>query len=165
MSDLIKLIETYSQRALFDEDDNKMIVEPIEGASLADISKFEATNGMEMPLDLKELLLFSNGMDFFGLHILSLEEMEFFPNTGMISFHNWGTGDFDCLSTGGDYPKGSIIFMAHAEDNTSQISNNLVDWFESIFAEIEEVGALLHPMDYQYSELDGLYKNTSYQID
>ncbi len=159
------MIKTYSERALFDEDGNKIIVEPREGASLADVSKFEATHGMEMPLDLKELLLFSNGMNFFGLDILSLEAMEFFPTTGMVSFHNWGNGDFDCLSTGGDYPKGSVIFMAHAEDNTSLISNSLADWFEGVFKEKEEVGALLHPMDYQYSELDGLYKNTSYQID
>ena len=29
----------------------------------------------------------------------------------MVSFHNWGNGDFDCCTIGGAYHKGAVLFM------------------------------------------------------
>lgn len=164
MGKLIKMIKSHCSKIILNEDGDNLTIELADAVVIEDISKFEIVNDIEVPEDLKELLLFSNGVNLFGLQILSLEEMEFFPNTGILSFHNWGNGDFDCLSIGGDYPKEAVVFMSHNEDNTVLVSDNLVEWFKRVISEIKELGTLLHPLDYSERKLEGLYKNISHQI-
>lgn len=165
MNELVKIIETYRRETFFDEDENSLIIELQEGVIIESITKFEKDNDIKLPADLKELLLFSNGVDLFGIHIHSLEEMEYFPHSGILTFHSWGNGDFDCLSVGGDYPRGTIVFMSHTEDKLALVSNNLIEWFTGVIAEIKRIGALLHPLDYDERESEGMYKNISHQID
>ena len=165
MSELVNFIESYCNETFLDEDGDSLIIELKKGVALEDIRKFEIDNGIDIPEGLKELLLFSNGINLFGLQVVSLEEMEFFPNTEMLSFHNWGNGDFDCLSVGGDYPKGAVVFMSHNEGETVLVSDSLVEWFKGVISEIKKLGALLHPCDYSERESEGMYKNISHQID
>ena len=165
MSELVKIIETYRIETFFDEDENRLIIELREGVTIESITKFEVDNDIKLPEDLKELLLFSNGIDLFGIHIHPLEEMEYFPHSGILTFHNWGNGDFDCLSVGDDYPRGTIVFMSHTEDKLALVSNSLKEWFTGVIAEIKRIGALLHPLDYDKRESEGMYKNVSHQID
>lgn len=165
MSQLVKIIETNCREIFFDEDENRLIVELREGVDIESIKKFEKKNDIKLPEDLKELLLFSNGIELFGLRIVPLEEMEYFPYSGILTFHNWGNGDFDCLSLGGDYPRGIIVFMSHSEDKLASVSNSLIEWFTEVISEIKKKGALLHPLDYDERELEGIYKNVSHQIE
>jgi hypothetical protein len=165
MRELVKIIENYRRESFFDEDENSLIVELRDGATIESIAKFELDNNIKLPDDLKELLLFSNGIDLFGIHINSLEEMEYFSRSSILTFHNWGNGDFDCLSLGGDYPRGSILLMFHSEDKLALVSNSLTEWFTGVIAEIKRIGALLHPLDYNERESEGMYKSVSHQID
>jgi hypothetical protein len=159
MRKLVEIIETYRYETFFDEDENSLIVELREGVTIESIIKFEVNNNIKLPEDLKELLLFSNGIDLFGVHVHSLEEMEYFPSSGILTFHNWGNGDFDCLSLGDDYPSGTVLLMIHSENKLALVSNSLVAWFTGVIGEIKRTGALLHPSDYNMLESEGMYKN------
>jgi hypothetical protein len=162
MHALIRILRANRNETLLDEDGDNLVVELREGVAIEEILKFERSHGIELPEDLKELLLFSNGVHLFGLDIFSLDEVAYFPNSGILSFHSWGNGDFDCISVGGDYPKGTVVFMAHSEDHTSVVCNNLVAWFEGVIIEVKERGTLLHPMDYKEWEAEGMYQKISY---
>ena len=165
MNELKKVLKSYCNKTLLDEDGDNLIIELNEGVDKEVIVRFEADNGIELPKDLKELLLFSNGLNLYGLQIFSIAEMEFFPNAKMLSFHSWGNGDFDCISVGADYPEGAVVFMSHNEDNTALVSSHLIVWFKEVISEISKLGTLLHPLDYDERESEGMYKNVSHQID
>lgn len=158
MSELIDLIKLYAGSVLLSEDGEEMTIELMDGATIENIVRFEKDNALVLPAELRELLLFSNGLDLFELQILSLEEMEFFRESEVVSFHNWGNGDFDCLSIGGDYPVGSVVFMMHSEDKLFHVSNSLQEWFAGVIQEIKREGTLLHPLDYNERESNGIYK-------
>jgi len=161
MNDLIKIIESCINETFLDEDGDRLTIKLREAGKAKDILNFELSKGIQLPDDLKKLLLFSNGMNFLGLRILSLEEIEFFPHSRILSFHNWEDGDFDCISINGDYPEGTILFMFHSEDNLEPVCNNLVEWFKEVILEIKKIGSLRHPLDYSNKELEGMYKNIS----
>lgn len=165
MSELTDILEFYYKEIFLDEDENCLIVELREAASIEDISKFEIDNEVQLPEDLRKLLLFSNGLILFGMQINSVEEIEYFPQSKILTFHNWGNGDFDCLSVGGDYPKGTIVFMSHTENKLAIVSNSLTNWFVEVIAEIKSLGTLLHPLDYKIRGSEGMYKNILHQID
>ena len=159
------MIETYRRETFLDEDENSLIVELREGAAIESITKFEVDNHLKLPEDLKELLLFSNGIDLFGIQIHSLDEMEYFPRSEILTFHTWGNGDFDCLSVGGDYSRGTVVFMSHNEDRLALVSDSLTEWFTGVIADIKRTGTLLHPFDYNSRESEGIYKGILHQID
>lgn len=164
MSELVDILKFYHKEIFLDEDENGLSVELREAASIESISKFEIDNDVQLPEDLKKFLLFSNGLILFGLPINSLEEIEYFPQSKILTFHNWGNGDFDCLSVGGDYPKGTVVFMSHTESKLAIVSESLTDWFVEVIKEIKSIGTLLHPLDYNVRESEGMYKNVSHQI-
>ena len=158
MISLPEIIKLHCNKELIDEDGEKSTIELREGLSSEEISKFELDKNIELPIDLKDLLLFSNGLNLFGLTIFPLEEMEYFSLTKIISFHSWGNGDFDCVSLGGDYPKGSVVFMRHSEGNLTPVIDNLTDWFINVIQELTTTGTLYHPLDYEHLDVDGFYK-------
>lgn len=164
MSDLVNIISSCSSETFLNEDRNVLRIELSSGALIEDILKFEKHNGIILPGDLRNLLLFSNGLNFLGLSILSLEEIEVFTNSGMISFHSWGNGDFDCLSTGENYPQGTVIFMLHSEEETYVVSDRLTTWFKAVISEIKMNLTLLHPLDYQSGKSEGMYKSIGSKI-
>lgn len=147
MSKLIDIIAKYKNVKLSDEDDNPLVIKffkPIEHES---IEIFERNNSISIPSDLKELLLLSNGFSLFGVEVLPFEEMEYFRNSGLLSFHAWGDGNFDCISLGVDYPLGAIVFMNHSEDNLALFHHNLSDWINELIMEIEDKGVFLQPIE------------------
>ena len=94
MSELVNFIESYCNKTFLDEDGDSLTIELKKGVALEDIRKFEIDNSIDIPEGLKELLLFSNGINLFGLQVVSLEEMEFFPNTEILSFQHFLRGRF-----------------------------------------------------------------------
>jgi hypothetical protein len=158
MKKAVEIIKRYQNFTFLDEDENEINIELSNGASSAEIFRFEKKDKIKLPSDLKELLMFSNGFDLFGLQILSLERMEFFPGEQILSFHNWGNGDFDCIALSGVFPSGTVLFMHHSEDNLIPVKNTFGDWLESVIKEVESKGTLLHPSDYNSRKEDGVYK-------
>jgi len=159
MNEIANLIKVQRHRRFTDENGNQIGIELREAVTDEAISQFEAENAVSIPSELKKLLEFTNGLVFLGLHVLSIDEIEFFPNTGLLSFHNWGNGDFDCISTGKVYPENSVIFMNHSEDEIAFVSPTLEEWLKRVSNEIGKYGALLHPMDYMERQVEGMYKN------
>lgn len=158
MSELVEIIESYRYQSLVDEDGNDIGIELVQATIKYEISNFEVKNRIELPSELKKLLLLSDGLLLFGIKILSLAEMEFFPSEGILSFHSWGNGDFDCLSVGVNYPIGTIFFMSHSEENITKVNNTMQGWFKEVISEIKKNGTLLHPLDYNHREAEGMYK-------
>ncbi len=161
MSTLVNIIKSHSNSAFLDEDGNPINIQLKEGVVKEDIITFEKNISIDLPKELKELFAFSNGLDLFGITLCSMEEMDFFEDSQLLGFHNWGNGDFDCISLGGLYPKGSIVFMAHNEDTTTLVSNDLTSWIEEVISEIKKTGALRHPLEYNKSIIEGVYKNSN----
>jgi hypothetical protein len=104
--------------------------------------------------------LFSNGIDIFGIEILPLEDMFFFQEEKLVSFHGWGNGDFDCISINSDESLGKIFFVNHSVDNIIPLCSSITEWILGAIKEVEVNGTLLHPYDYEFRENEeGMYKN------
>lgn len=69
------------------------------------------------------------------------------------------------MAVDGDYIRGSVVFLSHTEDNLVLVSNSLIDWFTGVIAEIKKEGTLLHPLDYNERQSEGMYKKITHQTD
>lgn len=106
--------------------------------------------GAKLPSELKELLLYSNGISFFGQLMLPLEQLEYFAEQGLLTFHDWGNGDFDCLAMSTSrYSENAVVFLNHSAVITVEIDGALASWLERAVEEIRQRGTLLHPGDYR----------------
>ena len=161
MHQILKIINEYLNTSFLDEDGNILNIELRKGTDFAKIDQIEMRYGMHIPFELRELLLFSNGISIFGIQILPIEAMEFFSYEKKISFHNWGNGDFDVINE-----NGQIFFCNHSVEALTLISFSLSNWITDLIKEFENFGTLLHPMDYKFNkELQtGLYKKVMYDL-
>lgn len=154
MKQIIEIIMAYSGKTYLDEDGNILSVTLYEGVPLTKINELGERYGIHIAPELKELLLFSNGISLFGIEILSIESMEFFHLEKKIAFHNWGNGDFDVIDEAGQ-----IFFSNHSIETLILVSSSLSNWIVSVIEEIELKGALLHPFDYSNRENEeGMYR-------
>jgi hypothetical protein len=158
MSKISELLQKYVKVSFLDEDGNALHLKLLKGASLSEILKFEAKNKINLPYELRDLLLFSNGLDLFGQHLLPLEKLEYFSSGNVLMFHKWGNGDFDCITIGKENAKGKIVFMLHSEEILIPLNISLYEWIRAVISEIKEKGTLLHPYDFTMRKEEGLYK-------
>lgn len=143
---------------LEDEDGNSLTLILNAGLSKHELEEYEAQLCTPLPEEFRAVLRYANGMNFFGQKLLSTHEQTFFPEQGIVTFHNWGNGDFDCVVVGASaYSVGAIAFMNHNPDVTTEISPTLSNWFDRAAAEIAKKGTLLHPADYRQRREQGLY--------
>ena len=103
--------------------------------------------------------MFSNGINLFGQKIFSLEEMEFFNVSNVISFHSWGNGDFDCILIDEEQKEETVFFMKHSNDALTPVCSSLYNWIKEVIKEIQQKGTLLHPDDYLVRSEEGVYKD------
>lgn len=161
---IISLLQDYSSKELLDEDGNKLFIEKAEAVPMEMLERFEKLHQLRLPDDLRDFLLFSNGINIFGTKIYSLDEMELFPENKVLSFHSWGNGDFDCISVDNGDEYGRVFFMNHSVSNLVSINISFVEWVFGVIREIECKGVLLHPMDYRIRRETGMYKDVSYKL-
>ncbi len=154
MQQLVEIIKVYSNKTYLDEDGNCLNIILSVGVSIDKLNEFEQTHDIVLPSELKELLLFSNGVNLFGIELLTFEAMQFFPEEKILFFHNWGNGDFDGINQDGE-----IYFSCHSIETLMPVSSSLSNWIISVVTEIELKGTLLHPLDYSNKEnKDGMYR-------
>ncbi|TJZ53565.1 SMI1/KNR4 family protein [Sphingobacterium olei] len=159
MAKIKEIIDNYKFKFFFDEDDNRLNIKVNKGATTEEIHKFESEYGIKIPAELEDLFLLSDGIMLFGIEILPLAETKVFYDRGLLCFHEWGNGDFDCVSFGDEYPLNSVVFLDHSEDRTAFVIRSFREWILVVINEIGRLGTLLHPMDYLYREEKGLYLN------
>lgn len=159
MSRLIELLQKFKYEALLDEDGEELRISLSKGVTLKAINDFESKEGIELPTELKELLIFSDGLVLFGQQILSLDEIEYFANEKIISFHAWGNGDFDCIAVNQITKENTVYFMSHSVDNLIPIRSSLFGWIKDVINEIQQKGTLLHPYDFAERNEEGIYKS------
>nr|WP_319998168.1 SMI1/KNR4 family protein [uncultured Draconibacterium sp.] len=159
MNKLVELLQLFTNKVLLDEDENELKISLSKGASLNAINAFESKNSVTLPVDLKELLMFSDGLDLFGQKILSLSEIEFFVSENILSFHSWGNGDFDCISVNQKKQEETIYFMSHSVNDLTPVHTSLSGWVRDVISEIQQKGTLLHPYDFTERNEEGIYKS------
>ena len=155
---MIEILEKYSGKSLLDEDGNQISIEKSQEISNNDLQKFEMFHNMTLPTDLRELLLFSNGIKIFGVEIQALEEMEFYEDHRFLTFHSWGNGDFDCISVDQENDYGTVHFLNHSVANSVSMNIRFSEWISLAIDEIQHKGVILHPMDYLFRHQEGMYK-------
>jgi hypothetical protein len=154
MQQVIEIIKAYSGKTFLDEDENSLNIKLNEALPFIRIEEFEVLHNIQFPPELKDLLLFSNGINLFGVEILSIESMEFFSVERKIAFHNWGNGDFDVIDE-----TGQVFFSNHSIESLIPVSSSLSNWIVSVIEEIELKGILLHPLDYSNRKSEeGIYR-------
>lgn len=142
------------------EDGETLGFETHASASERQIADCEVRLGTRIPTELRDLLLFTNGASLYGCRIMSLDELHFFPVQGLIAFHDWGNGDFDCIATStSEYAEGEVVFMNHSPDVTVRVAGSLAEWIAQVISEIKREGVLLHPADYRMrrGKSEGVY--------
>lgn len=159
MTSIVEMLEQAQAIVLDDEDGQPLRLIFEQPCSSEAIDALERSISIRLPLELKQLLEYSNGMSLFGLRIMPLNELSFFPSSHMIAFHNWGNGDFDCISIDSSELSGTILFMNHEPDVTVRISDSLNTWIRDAIEEISTKGALLHPSDYRHRSEAGMYSS------
>ena len=159
MNRMKDIINKFINKPLFDEDGNKIFIKSNKGVLMEEIKTFENHHSIKLPFELREILKISNGINLYGLHILSLNEIEVLDDIGLISFHNWGNGDFDYISTGKITDEGTIIIRLHDSNEFYFVSSSLYDWFVDTIKEIEKYGTLYHPSDFDEFNSSLLYGN------
>jgi hypothetical protein len=158
MNDLIQIIKEYSNKVLLDEDGERLSIEIVEGAHSRELQEFEDSYRITLPKELKELLLFSNGIKIFGIQIYSLSECQLFENNMLLSFHDWGNGDFDCISVDSGLYYGKVYFINHSIANSIAMNISFSEWVFQAIKEIQDKGTILHPMDYLTRKEEGMYR-------
>lgn len=146
--------------ALEDEDGNALRVRINSSVPEDELEQYESRLGLSIPLELRQLFMCSNGLDLFGCQIMKANEITCFASHGLIAFHNWMNGDFDCVATQtSKYPEGTVLFMNHSPDVLVQIESSLLQWMSGVVDEIREKGALWHPADYIGTPGRGIYSD------
>ncbi len=150
---------------LENEDGDFLKLDLQTGVPESDITHFENSLGLKFPMEIRDFFKFTNGVNFFGLQILPISQLEYFPNWGIISFHSWGNGDLDCIVIDSPFQtQGTILFMNHSPDVTVPIAPSLIKWFYQVFEEIKIKGTLLHPSDYRGRKEKGVYEHVLAKI-
>ena len=110
-----KLLSDFSNTSLEDEDGGSLQIVLRNPTSELQLQRFEESIGTSLPPQLRELFEVSNGLGWFGVEVLSISELLYYREQGIIPFHSWGNGDFDCIATKeSSYQEGAVLFMNHS---------------------------------------------------
>jgi len=159
MARIRDILNDFLLLSLYDEDEESVQLILNESASEKVLKEYEGRITRAVPCELRELLAMSDGLDLFGLDIMPIDRQDLFETQGLLSFHDWGNGDFDCVVLAGSCvgPEGSIVFMNHSPEVTVPIAESLEKWLLRVVEEITDKGTLLHPSDYRVRHEQGLY--------
>ena len=158
MNEIVDFLKSNFDKKVIDEDGDCLSIELKDGISEDDFQEYENIHRIALPKDLKNLLLFSNGIKIYGIEIYPLLEMNFSEEQMLLVFHSWGNGDFDCISLRQDSNYGKIYFANHSIEHLVSMEILLGEWMYLMVKEIQQKGTLLHPIDYSIRNEDGLYK-------
>jgi len=147
-----RFFEHYLSETYHGEDSRTLKLERNVGLSKEEIARYEGSLGIRLPNDFHEMLQFSDGMNFFEERILSTSEQEFISSGSLLTFHDWGNGDFDAIvvesKTQSMLPSGFVVFICHESGCIEPVTGSLRSWFRLVLEEIKIRGTLLHPDDY-----------------
>jgi hypothetical protein len=148
-----EILNKYKDVSLESEDGDELLLELRDKTSSKAIKDFEKGEDVQLPDQLKELYLISDGLDLFGYEIPSLDELFYEPAYKGFQFHNWGNGDFDYITM-----DGSIAFLDNESEELIPVAPSLKHWIEMAIEEIKKEGTLLHPDDFlNRKQKQGLY--------
>ncbi|MFM2386461.1 MAG: hypothetical protein RL660_1218 [Bacteroidota bacterium] len=153
MKSINEIIKHHLSCTFQDEDGDDLSIilnQPLQASA---IDLYEKTKGYKLPPTLRELLLYTNGLTLFSVDILALKYMQYYRSACILAMHEWGNGDFTCVSLGGDYPAGAVLFMEHSEDNLTLIHSSIEEWVLHVIQQVEQLGVYQHPMDSEQGEV------------
>jgi hypothetical protein len=151
-----ELLHTIDQLEIADEDGNPRPARwnrPLTGREL---DALETRIGARLPASYRQFLMRGDGGDLFGLCLQGMAARVLVA-PGLLTFHDWGNGDFDCLGLGPDPNQVPILFMNHSPEVVVRIADSFEHWLSSIVEELRRDGTVAHPGDYRYVDSPGLY--------
>jgi len=129
----------------------KLRIERQNPANIADFD-FDEVSLRRMPDELRRVLTWSNGFQFFGVVILSTEEL-YCTEDNEVVFHDWGTGDVTALRPS----DGAAVFRGHGKCDGLVVAPSLEEWFKRVYEEIRHHGVLIHPEDSERMRIATMY--------
>ncbi len=151
------IIQTAAETTFLDEDGRQLSTEIDEPLTLEQVERYEARLERSLPDAMRELLLFSDGVTVGGVEIQCASGQEWHDEFGLLAFHSWGNGDFDCLSLEED-SLGAVFFINHSPAVSVRVADSLETWLAAMLAEMTQRCSVLHPGDYRYrEETSGVY--------
>jgi hypothetical protein len=155
---VVDLLELASKTELPDETGCHVQVGWQPGLRDEHLDRFEKRLGYALPPSYRQFLGHGDGCDFYGLSLLSASEVAV-HDSGIIGFHNWGNGDFDCLKLSKRRKESGVFFMNHNPGVLVRIADTFFGWLQRVFEELCAHGTLAHPRDYRFLARDGVYSH------
>lgn len=152
---------------LVGEDGTETGVTMNPGASESAIAEFESTHGIHLPEPMKNLLRFSDGIDLYNFELQSLASSLVLADYNMMSIHDWGNGDCDCIMVAdhGENKTGNIVFVNHRPSVVTLVAHSVYQWLSDVLVELGMRGTVMHPGDYrEKAKIRGVYANVLTQL-
>ncbi len=143
------LIHRLRELRMTDEDGQPCWVRWNDGLREEHLARYERSLGVVLPASFRAMWAFSDGCDLCGLMIQSAAEQVFLDGR-LLTFHNWGNGDFDCLDFGRPGAEVPVVFMNHGPDVTAFVAASFEAWLAGVLDELLRTGTLAHPRDCMY---------------
>ena len=128
-----------------------------DGLTAEQIERCEARHEIRFPESFRTFLQRSDGCELFGYDLLSLSGLQWYD--GLVAFHSWGNGDFDCLKLNSAGDPAPVLFMNHNPNVTVEVASSFDQWLEKMIAELQETGCVCHPGDYRFRTGAGIYSH------
>ena len=153
MQKMSTLIDQLRSTTLESEDGEPLSLDVNCGLSRSQIDQYEEALGFKLPRGLREVLECFDGGEFYCLSFQSIDEQMLLGDDNLLSFHDWGNGDYDCvlLERKGRWKPGQILFYNHLDANVYPISFDVRRWLELLIGELKAWQTVFHPMDYHHA--------------
>jgi hypothetical protein len=161
-NDYLALLDALEGMQIEAEDGEILGMHMDPGLTDSVIKSWERGHNTMLPPDLREFMRRWNGGGFFCLMLEPLENFDL-NAPGLLAFHNWGNGDFDCVRFL-DSGKSEMVFHNHETGEVTTIAASFAEWLQRAVDEMKKKGTLYHPMDYSAMtiEYEGLHKRVPY---
>ncbi len=109
-----------------------------------------AVSAVELRSLMDEFHLYSDGLGIGPyFRLCDAAEIHWYDDAGqLLTVHNWGTGDFDCLAcVEGPYPRGSIVYCCHDPEMRMPVARSFAEWVMGLCIEWIAYGDITHPQD------------------
>jgi hypothetical protein len=123
--------------------------------NLASIETFEKEYGFSLPNDYREFLAVTNGCNFFGVDLQSIDDcfrVDAPQLSQFVPFHTWIDGNFSVFNVEEHF---SVYYLSHDPLGYARIANSFQEWLRKVEAEIRSERQLYHPSDQKAGSIYG----------
>lgn len=128
-----------------------------DGLTEDQLSRYEGRMGVNLPRALRELMLYADGVRMDAIEIQPASGQCYYEDQQVLTFHNWGNGDFTGLWFDKHESEQKVVFVNHNPGALAVVSPSFADWFWAIIDEYQQHEEIAHPIDHVYNPRPGVY--------